>query len=302
MPNYLKFDVGGRDKIFIQDATTTSDGLMSAADKAKLNGLAAGTGLVVTWTFGQSWSTIYPLIQAAQAVAASSGGGGCIVLLVGTSSFVSPFQIDTTFSTINFDGVTFIGTPNASVISTIAIAAGVTLGGNHTLQSFYVNWRVAGSLYSGADSFNLNLFRGRFQMTTAAIGFTSTGAGISTVFLADAALTPAGGQPVFSIGDGTQATTLQIRCWGGSNSLAIAGTVKVPNAGTNAVVSITYDINNLTVSSFVTGTQVTLTLSATSTASAGSYTPASSANWNNSNPTSIADALDRLAAKSGPIP
>src|SRR5690348_1238762 len=129
MANYAKFQVAGVDKIFIQDATTSSDGLMSAADKAKLDAYTASP-LTVLWPAGSTWSTIKTQIDAARVI------GGCIVLLTGNSS-AGQWVIDNSGgATVNFNGVWFVSATGAtsSVLlnepPTVTVNSGVTLVGN----------------------------------------------------------------------------------------------------------------------------------------------------------------------------
>lgn len=79
-------------------------------------------------------------------------------------------------------------------------------------------------------------------------------------------------------------------CVVNSDSLAGSGDLLVVLNSLSAVVSMTQ--------SDVTGT---ITYLNSVSASLMQYTPASLANWNNAAPTSVADALDRIAAFSGPI-
>lgn len=298
---YIAFRVLGVDRIFIQDATETDSGLLSATDKIKLDNLVPGTGCVITWNFGTPWSTIYPLIQAAQSVANS---GGVIVLLNGSSSNVSPFPIDASFPSVNFDGVTWFGTPDTG-LSFISVASGVQLGGRHTLQSFSIRWKFLGNFYTGTDPIFLTSYRGAYSisgLTGSNAAFILTGNNTSSIYCFDTGLQGDTVRGLINVGDGTNPTTLQIREFGGGNNLNLQNTIKAPNAGTNAIVNISYDDSNQPSSNFATGSQLTLNLSPVAKATGIPYTATTVANWSNVNPTSVGDALDRIAAKIGPIP
>ena len=66
--------------------------------------------------------------------------------------------------------------------------------------------------------------------------------------------------------------------------------------------SIIYNIDASVVLPSIPAFFGTVTINLESNASRTAYTPASSANWNNNPPTTVAAALDRIAAHAGPIP
>jgi hypothetical protein len=104
------------------------------------------------------------------------------------------------------------------------------------------------------------------------------------------------------IGDGTHATFTDTAASGANGLEVIAGLGSTVNA--NAVQASAGGVSYLEIDSSVnyTGPQTGATLVLQSQAAQVAYTPALSANWSGTNPTSVANALDRIAAKIGPIP
>ena len=125
----FKIDTNTVFPITIPNASTTADGVMSAADKTKLDSLA-GT---IRWEqTQQTWAEI-----KAQADAIVAGGGIVTIYLIDDSGEGDPFVID---SPANFDNFYLVGLDAASLV-TINFNSGAQITGTklHIANAIVVN-------------------------------------------------------------------------------------------------------------------------------------------------------------------
>lgn len=198
----------------------------------------------------------------------------------------------------NLDNWTFTGAAsfvNNRATATLIIDDGATMDGS---ASRTLNLQEIEFLYTSAADFcvvaagaefNLNLFGSRIACGGAGafLEVTTTGGGGFAI----AALSN------FSeLGDGTHAVIDSGAALGFATVDANAGSNVRTGCVTSAIVSFDSSCEN----GIAAGASYTLIMQDTS--SLMSYTPAVLANWSGTAPTSVANALDRIAAKIGPIP
>lgn len=263
---------------WMNDATPTEAGAMSAADKAKLDAIAPGGGIIV-WNFGTPWSSVLPFIEA---------GASIVLLDPGASGGVFHFTMGPESADLSHT-LFLVLDDSADSQAIVDVDPAFRLLGHPTLNLQTLILQASAEMYNGPDALSLQLNDASITRNAGTIGplFTSpfaritlVGSGIQNGDITDYVVRVDGG--VSNVLIGVESSSLDTH--------TLAGT----GVGGNAQVDIQAN-DDAGINAAAIGPNTTLTVNFTSLSQQIAYTPAAG-NFANPQPTEVANALDRIAA------
>lgn len=274
-------------------ATLNKAGVMTAQDKRRLTALSAVGGIILHWSPSEPWSVILARLSLLP-----PDVGAIVTMELGTYTMDVSANLDkVVFIALVESPTAFGGTPTTLKIT-------VPLLGT-VLYLINVVALTTATIFNGAGPFLLNL-SGSAELSpdlaAAVPSIILADNGVLNASISQFSLFGGGAIPMVEMGQNSTINTLL-------TAAGIIGDKSAVLAGGAIAASVTAGLDSTCVVAGANGAfgnafgpGITFNTYLNGNAFFGPYSPTVLANWSGSSPGDIGTALDRIAAKIGPIP